>query len=85
MMKTILGAAAGLASQQVIENIVKVTTPENLMKTQKVLTKIGGVVIGAMVSSKVAEHIGTVTDEVIDMFKKPKKEVIMDIQPEEEA
>ena len=77
MIKAILGMTASIGVSQVMNNILTITTPDNLSKAKKVATMIGGSVIAIMVNNKVVELVENEYDEFLDIFNKNKEEEIL--------
>ena len=84
MIKTVVGIVANAAVGTVINNVVNHTTPKNVKTAGKVLTVVGGFVIGQLVTDQVTTFAEEQYDSVRNLFKKPEKKDI-DIQPLGEA
>jgi len=60
--------------QQVVDNIIKVTTPETLTSIQMIQTRIAGVVISAYIGDVVGTYILDEWDKVSENFRKTSSE-----------
>lgn len=75
--KSIIGLAASVGAGQVVTNVIRTTTPYQISKVGKVLTGVGGFVIGTMVgdaASKYAEgRMTEMAEQVKDVMNKAKE------------
>lgn len=68
MLKTILGLTTSIGVGQVVQNIVKATTPDNLSKVKKITTIVGGIAVSAVLSNLASEYAEKQFDSIINTF-----------------
>lgn len=66
MLKTILGLTTSIGVGQVVQNIVEVTTPDNLSKFKKITTIVGGIAVSAVLSNLASEYAEKQFDSIIN-------------------
>lgn len=66
MLKTILGLTTSIGVGQVVQNIVEVTTPDNLSKFKKITTIVGGIAVSAVLSNLASEYAEKKFDSIIN-------------------
>lgn len=72
----------------VVGNIITATTPADLSTAKKIGIKIGSLVIGAMVSSKVEEYVDEKIEEAeefINALTTGKETVLISLEGDEDA
>lgn len=68
LVKTGAGLIASLSAGNVVGNIIKATTPENLSKTKKLLTLAGGLVVSAVIADLASTYVEDQIQDVADGF-----------------
>lgn len=83
IVNLVCNAGAG----QVIKNTIQQLTPDNLKKSEKILTVIGGVAISAVASKAIGDYVEKEVDSIFEFGKKyfdKKEEVIIEAEIIEE-
>lgn len=75
--RSIVKAAASFATStgvgMVVGNLINTTTPEDLKRTQKVMTLIGAFAVTGLVSNKASEYMELQVDSMFDTVDEIKK------------
>ena len=80
LIKNVVSIIATAGVGTVVENAIKKITPEDISRFQKIGTRVGSLVIGAMVSEQVEKFTVSKFDELYDTITKllpSKKEDIL--------
>lgn len=80
LIKGAVGLITSLAVGAVVGNAVKMTTPPNINAISKVLTKVGGFMLGGALGAMASNY----AEEQIDSAVENVREVVTELTPQEE-
>lgn len=83
IVKTVTSIVVSTGIGNIVGNLIKHTTPDNIKLPIKVITGIGGFALAGWVSVKTAEMVNSELDESVDFIKKivgGKIEVEVDVK-----
>lgn len=69
VVKAVGGIVVSSAVSMVVNNAVKMATPENIGKVAKIATAIGGAALSFVISDKVTSYIEVKVDDTIEVVK----------------
>ena len=74
IVKLVIRVIASASVGTVVNNVVKATTPENLSMANKVMTQVGGFILGSMVSEAGANYVMKTIEMKPEEAVQPKTE-----------
>lgn len=73
LLKSALGFVASVGVGAVVKNAVTATTPDDAQKYMKIVTLVGGFVVGSMVSAQATKYAEKQVDDVAESVTKIKE------------
>lgn len=74
ILKTGVGLAASLGVGSIVTNAIKATTPATINGVNKLMVKVGCVVVGSMIGDAVINHTNATVDGFVNIFRKENDE-----------